>query len=126
MTTAQRLSADRMIEAKGQAVTLTRRASGPYDPATGSAAITETTQTGKGVILDFADGLRKIAGTNIPAVARQCFLSALNDNGSPLTRPAVDDKLTDASGVVYTVTAVSELSPAGTDILYTLTIEAAK
>lgn len=117
MTAAQRAFADRMIAAKGQAVTLTRRASGAYNPATGAAAITTTTQTGKGVIFDFGDGLRKIAGTNIPATDRQCYLSALG-----ITRPEVDDTLTDASGVVYTVAAVSELSPAGTDILYTLTL----
>lgn len=126
MTVAQRLSADRMIEAKGQAVTLTRRASGSYDTATGTASITESTQSGKGVIFDFGAGLRKMAGANIPAVARQCYLSALNSSGGALSRPEVNDKLTDASGVAYTITEVSELSPAGVDILYTLTIEASQ
>lgn len=125
MTTAQRATADRMIAAKGQPVTLTRRMQGEYNPATGSASITETTQMGKGVIFDFADGLRNLAGTNIPAAARQCYLSALDMAGAVLTRPAVDDRLSDVSGVTYNVSAVSELSPAGTDILYTLTIEAA-
>lgn len=125
MTVAQRLSADRMIAAKGQTLTLTRQASGAYNPATGSAAVTTSTQTGKGVIFDFAGGLRKLAGANIPAVARQCHLSALKTDGTPLTRPEVNDRLTDASSVTYTVTEVSELSPAGTDIFYTLTIEAA-
>lgn len=122
MTTAQRATADRLIEAKGQAVTLTRRTSGAYSPTTGMATITTTTQTGKGVIFDFGDGLRKIAGTNIPATDRQCYLSALDATGQTITRPAVDDTLTDASGVKYTVVAVSELSPAGTDIFYTLTL----
>ena len=125
MTVAQRLTADRMIASKGQAVTLTRRQAGAYDPATGAASVTISTQTGKGVIFDFAGGLRKLAGANIPAVARQCYLSALKADGAPLTRPEVNDTLTDAGNTVYTVTAVSELSPAGTDIMYELQIEAA-
>jgi len=114
-----------MIEDKGQTVTLTRRTSGAYDPATGSSTIVETVQTGKGVILDFATGLRKMAGSNIAAADRQCLLSALNSAGAALTRPAVDDTLTDAAGNAFTITEVSELSPAGTDILYTLTVKAA-
>ena len=125
MTAAQRTTADAMIEAKGQTVTLTRRTSGAYDPATGSATIVDTVQTGKGVILDFATGLRKMAGSNIAAADRQCLLSALNSAGAALTRPAVDDTLTDAAGNAFTITEVSELSPAGTDILYTLTVKAA-
>lgn len=125
MSVADRLSADAMIEEAGQAVTLTRRASGSYDTATGTAAITETTQSGKGVIFDFGAGLRKMAATSIPAVARQCYLSALNSSGGALSRPEVNDTLT-AGGLAYTVTEVSELSPAGTDIFYTLTIEASQ
>lgn len=113
-----------MISARGQAVTLTRRAAGAYNPATGAAAVTPTTQNGKGVILDFADGLRKMAGENIAAADRQCLLSALNTVGTALTRPAVNDTLTDAAGNVFTVIAVSELSPAGLDIIYTLTVRA--
>lgn len=124
MTVAQRLSANRMIAAKGQTVTLTRRAAGAYTPATGTATISESTQTGKGVIFDFGDGLRKMAGANIPAGSRSCILSALNTSGSALTRPQVDDTLTDATGSKYGVAAVSELSPAGTDIIYTLTLAA--
>lgn len=122
MTTAQRTRAYDMIAAKGQTVTLTRRASGAYNSATGTAAITTSTQTGKGVILDFGAGLRKLAGANIAAADRQCILGALNTSGAALTRPAVDDTLTDAAGNVFTVTAVSELSPAGTDIIYDLTV----
>lgn len=46
MTVAQRSTANRLIADKGQTVTLTRRASGAYNPATGTSAITTTTQTG--------------------------------------------------------------------------------
>lgn len=124
MTAAQRLSADRMIEAKGQAVTLTRQASGGYDPATGSASVTTTTQTGKGVILPFGPGLRKMAGTNITADDRQCILSGLASDGSVITAPKVGDTLTDAAGLVYEITETAPLAPAGLTIIYELTVRA--
>ncbi|WP_238564998.1 hypothetical protein [Sphingobium bisphenolivorans] len=111
-----------MIEAKGQAVTLTRQASGAYDPATGSASVTTTTQAGKVVILPFGAGLRKLAGENISQADRQCTLSALNNAGAALTPPEVNDTLTDASGNVWTIIESSPLAPAGLDILYELTI----
>lgn len=122
MTALQRTSANRMIAAKGQTVTLTRRAAGAYNPATATSAITETTQTGKGVILPFASGLRKMAGTTIPASDQQCYLSALNSAGAALTAPQVDDTLTDANAQVYTITEVAPLSPAGLSIIYELTV----
>ena len=125
MTVAQRLTANRLIAAKGQAVTLTRRAAGAYDPATGTAAITETTQTGKGVILPFGQGIRKRADSNVTATDRLCYLSALNASGAALTEPKVDDFLTDAGGVKYAVVEVSPLSPAGLDIMFELTVRAA-
>ena len=124
MTTAQRSSAYAMIEAKGQTVTLTRRASGAYNPATGAASITTSTQTGKGVILPFGQGLRKMTGTNIPTGAVQCYLAGLTTAGAALTEPKVDDTLTDANALVYTVTEVSRLAPAGLPILYELTLKA--
>ncbi len=122
MTTAQRSRAHDMIARNGQAVTLTRRASGTYNPATGTAAITTTTQTGKGVIFPFSAGLRKMAGTNIPASDQQCILSALNSAGAALTAPQVDDTLTDANGQVYTITEVAAIKPAGLSIIYELTV----
>ena len=125
MTVAQRLSANRMIEAKGQTVTLTRRAAGTYNPATATATITTSTQTGKGVILPFAQGIRKQSGSNVTAADRLCLLSGLTSAGAALTEPKVDDTLTDAGGAVYTITEVSPLEPAGLAIIYELTVRAA-
>ena len=122
MTIAQRQSANRMIAAKGQTVTLTRRIVGDYNPATGTAAIQETNQTGKGVILPFATGIRKLAGTNIAATDSQCLLSALDDWGDALVSPALDDVLTDAAGNAYTVIDVTALAPAGLPIMYDMTV----
>jgi hypothetical protein len=123
MTAAQRSTANRMIAAKGQTVTLTRRASGTYDPATGSAAITETTQTGKGVILPLA-GYRKIGVGNIAIGDETLLLSALGGTGT-LSAPHVDDEVTDANGNVYALTVIDPLHPAGLDIMFDCVIRRA-
>lgn len=124
MTAAQRTSADRMIAAKGQAVTLTRRASGDYDPATATAAITTSTQTGKGVILPLG-GYRKVNGTSIVAGDETLLLSGLGSDGTPLTEPKVDDFATDAGGNVYALTVVDPLRPAGLVIIFDCVIRRA-
>ena len=124
MTVAQRLSADRMIEAKGLAVTLTRRAAGAYNPATGAASITTTTQSGKGVILPIVAG-RNRPGESIVEADSQCILSGLTSAGAVLTAPRVGDRVT-ASGREYDVVAVEPLAPAGLDIIYTLGLRAAR
>jgi len=116
LTVAQRLSADGIIAAKGQTVTLTRRASGAYNPATGASAITETTHTGKGVILPLG-GYRKVNGTSIVAGDEMLLLSGLDSDGVALVEPGVNDNI-DAGGKVYTVTVVDTLRPAGLPILF--------
>lgn len=116
MTVAQRLSAHSQIAAKGQTVTLTRRASGAYNTATGTAAITTTTQTGKGVILPLG-GYRKGDGM-IVAGDEMLLLSGLDSAGVALTEPGVNDLVTDANSGVYTLIAVDPLRPAGLPIIY--------
>lgn len=125
MTVAQRSRAHDLIEAKGQTVTLTRNASGTYNPATGTATITTSTQTGKGVILPFAQGIRKRSDSNVTAADRYCILSGLNSAGAALTEPRVDDKLTDSASNAYVITEVSPLEPAGLPIIWELTIRSA-
>ena len=122
MTAAQRSSADNSITGKGQLVTVTHRAAGAYDAATGASAITETTQTAYAVIFPFGPGLRKMPGSTITADDQQCLLSALNTVGTAVTAPIVNDTLTDVNGVVHTITEVSPLAPAGMTIMYDLTI----
>lgn len=125
MTVAQRINADAMIAAKGQAVTLTRRASGAYNPATGTAAITTSTQTGKGVILPLA-GYRKIDGTSVVAGDETLLLSGLNSAGSPLTAPIVGDYVTGTDGATYAMTVIDPLRPAGLSIMYDCVIRRAE
>ncbi|MFM9829733.1 MAG: hypothetical protein ACKVOB_13490 [Sphingomonas sp.] len=116
MTVAQRASAYRQIAAKGQTVTLTRNTSGTYDPATGAASITTTTQIGKGVILPLA-AFAKAQG-NVVEGDQQLLLGALDTAGSVLTAPVVDDSVTLADGSVVTITAIDPLEPAGLSIIY--------
>ena len=117
MTVLQRSAADRLLAAKGQAITLTRRTPSVYDPATGTTAITSTTQAGKGVILPLSP-MMKANASNIVAGDQQLLLSSIATSGSVLAVPHVDDTITLATGEVLALTAVDPLSPAGLDILY--------
>jgi len=116
MTVAQRASAYGMIAAKGQTVTLTARTAGSYDTSTGSASITETTQTGKAVILPLAH-YRKAQG-NVVAGDETLLLAGVDTTGAALNAPKVDSLVTDANSKVYTVIAVDKLAPAGLNIIY--------
>jgi hypothetical protein len=127
MTAAQRSTANRLIADKGLTVTLTRQAAGEYDPATGTTAITTTTQTGKGVILPLGSNpaFRKFDG-NIVLGDQYLLLSALSTAGAPLDPPpTVDDTVTLAGGKVVSLIAVEPLEPAGLDIMYSCIARAA-
>lgn len=116
MTIQHRATAARLITDKGQSVTITHREAGAYDPATGTAAITTSTQAGKGVILPLA-GYRKVGVGNIVAGDETLLLSALKADGSVLTRPDVGDTVTATDGTVYGLIAVDPLHPDGMDSL---------
>lgn len=119
--TDQRAMANRLISAKGMALTITRRTAAAYNPATGSTAISTSTQTGRGVMFDYPPGLKKMAGTNIAIGERQLLLSALNSAGAAITAPQVDDEIVWGSKV-YLVTAVDTLDPAGSALMFTCTV----
>lgn len=125
MTVAQRSTANRLIADKGQTVTLTRRESGVYNPATGTSAITTTTQTGKGVILPLS-GFRKVDGSSVVAGDETLLLSALASTGAALTAPDVGDYVTGADGSAYVIVAVDPLRPAGLDIVYDCVVRRAE
>lgn len=116
MTTAQRSRAADLIEAKGQAVTITRRAAGAYDPATGSSTITTSTQAGHGVVLPLS-AFRKSVG-NVVDGDQQLLLSGLNAAGTALTAPKVDDTVTLVDASVHAIVSIDPLGPAGTNIIY--------
>lgn len=109
----------------GASVTVTYRTSGAYDPATGTAAVTTSTATAKGVILPFSQGLRKMAGSNVVDGDQQLLLAALATDGSALTAPKVDDIAT-VNGKAHTIHKVTPLNPKGdTPLLYDCTVRSA-
>jgi len=112
-------TANKMLKGKGQAVTITRRTSGAYDPTTGAATVTTTTQVGWGAIFDYSD--RNIDGELILSGDKQLLLSAVNSTGTALTAPEVNDTVT-AGGVVRTITRIKALSPAGTTVLFDINL----
>lgn len=112
-----RLTAAEMLGEDGQTVTLTRRTSGAYDPATSAAAVTTTHQSVKGAIFPLSP-FRKSQG-NIVEGDQQLLLAAQDTGGVALNPiPHVDDTVTDANAVAWSLIAVEPLSPAGVDVLY--------
>jgi hypothetical protein len=108
-------TANRLLKGKGQSITLTRQTAGAYDPATGTAAVTTTTQTAYGAMFEYGD--KNIDGVLIQEGDKQLLLSALNSAGTALVAPALNDTVT-INTVVYTVVRIKPLSPAGTTVLF--------
>jgi hypothetical protein len=108
-------TANRLLKGKGQSITLTRRTAGTYDPATGTAAVTTTTQTAYGAMFEYGD--KNIDGVLIKEGDKQLLLSALNSAGTALVAPQLNDTVT-INTVVYTVVRIKPLSPAGTTVLF--------
>lgn len=106
-----------MIARKGAVVTLTYRAEGAYNPATGAAAQTETTEQAMGVLLPFSAGLRNMAGSTIEDGMYQLMLAALDTDGDALTEPRTNDTAT-IGGEEYTIAEVTKLAPDGTTALF--------
>lgn len=112
-------TANRLLKGKGQSITLSRQTAGAYDPATGTAAVTVTTQTAYGAVFPYAD--KNIDGVLIQEGDKQLLLSALNSAGTALVAPALNDTVL-IDSVTYTITRIKPLSPAGTTVLFDCTI----
>lgn len=124
MSVELQASVDEILGEEGQTVTLTRLASGAYNPATSEAAITTTTQTASAVILPFSQGLRKQSGSSIKVGERLCYLSALKTDGTTLTPPEPGDTITDAGATVFTVVDVTDYDPTSAlTLVYELTLK---
>ena len=108
-------TANRLLKGKGQEITLTRQTAVAYDPATGTAAVTTTTQTAYGAMFEYGD--KNIDGVLIKEGDKQLLLSALNSAGTALVAPQLNDTVT-INTVVYTVVRIKPLSPAGTTVLF--------
>lgn len=126
--TAARLLAPISQGGKAQAITLTHTAPRAYDTAAGTTTPVVTTQTGSGVVFEYntfiRSGIRNEPGSMVQAGDKQLLLSPLKADGTALTAPQVNDTAS-VAGVVYTITAVAPLSPAGTPIYFECNIRGA-
>lgn len=110
-----RATAHLLLTGKGTTLTLTRRTSGSYDPATGAATVTEATYTITAAVLDYPQ--RVIDGTRIQQGDKKVLVSA-----EGLTvEPDVDDLLTIAS-VFHTIVRARKISPSGENVLWELQV----
>lgn len=112
------MSANSLIAAKGQPVTLTLHAGGAYDLATNTVALTDTTVATVGVVLPISRGLRHMAGSNIGVDDQQLLLPG------DIAQPAIDTKAT-INGKTYVIVEVSPLAPAGEALIYDCMIRGA-
>lgn len=117
--TRPRATALKLLRKYGQFLTLTQRvATGEYDPATASAAVTESGQTVTGAIFDYP--AHKIDGTLIVQGDKEVLIAA---SGLTIT-PAPGMKLTDGNGDVFEVITAQALAPAGEAVIHTLQVRA--
>ena len=107
--------ADELLREFGQALTLTKKTSGAYDPATGAAAVTSTTYGVIGAVFDFP--ARAIDGTIIQQGDKKAIIAAR----SLSVVPDITDSLT-VKGIAHQIVNVKALEPAGTTVIYTLQI----
>lgn len=113
--------ADELLQEFGQAVTITTRAAGAYDPATGAASVTETTQAGTGALFDIIalrGGEQNADGSAVLTTDKQLLLSPYTTGGAAITPPVADSTRVLVDGDTYTVKVVREVSPAGTPVMY--------
>lgn len=103
-------SANNALIKYGQAITLSHKSSGAYDPATGSATVTPANTAGVGAIFDY--GNQSIDGTLIKQGDKQLILSAYG-----ITTIGAGDTVTIGS-ITYVITHIKEINPAGTVVLY--------
>jgi co-chaperonin GroES (HSP10) len=105
--------ATRMLGGAGMTMTHTRRITGAYDPATGSVALTELTQTAQGVVVSGSEKNRKGDATTL-ALTRVYV-----DATGMATPPNIGDELT-FSGLKYTITVVDNVAPGGVVVVWDL------
>lgn len=108
----------RLLAKFGQNVTLTRPTTGTYDPALGTAPVTEATETRKAALFDYDRinfGQTLEDGSRIQVGDRRCLMG--NDGSAPTTFDFIT-----VGGIKYPVKVVKVLSPAGVPVLYDMLI----
>lgn len=121
---AVKMLAPKSAGGKGQAITLTKKSGGTYNPATSQVEGAGTaSQYTSGIVSEYKSasrgGLQRQDGSLIQSGDRSLRLSPYAVDGAPLSPgPGLDDQITLANGQSYTITTVSMLNPAGLVIYY--------
>jgi hypothetical protein len=110
-----RTMADGLLTDKGTTLTLTKKTSGTYDPATGSATVTETAYSITAAVFDYPQ--RVIDGTRIQHGDKKVLVSC---EGLTVD-PDVDDAVT-ISSVSHQVVRARKISPAGEIVIWELQV----
>lgn len=109
-------------EGLAQNVTLTKRTSGTYDPATGTTSVTKTNQTVLSAIFDLdlsQTNLQNMQGGLVKVGDRRALLSVIDVNGADVTVEP-DYTLTDKNSNEYTVIKSGLVDPGGESIVHDL------
>jgi hypothetical protein len=125
--------AETLLTKFGQSLTLTSISKDwDYDPHTGDADTSETTSTVVGVILPTSSAkVRSLGGVGDfdESTVDQDLVDSKRRFGivkaKDATKPNIADLITTADGSQWRVTGVTPVSPAGTDLIYRLGLEAA-
>lgn len=121
---AVRMLALKSAGGKGQAITLTKKSGGTYNPATSQVeSVTTSSQYTSGIVSEYKSssqgGLQRQDGSLIQSGDRSLRLSPYAVDGTPLSPgPGLDDQITLTNGQAYTITTVSMMNPAGLVIYY--------
>lgn len=109
-------SVKRLLDNFGQNVTVSVWSEGTYNASTGVATPGSSDKTVRGVVLDFKR--QEIDGTEVQLGDKKLIAHTKDTSGVSYT-PDAHAKVT-VSGAVHEVVSVMPLTPAGTDVLYTL------
>ena len=110
-------TADRLLRAKGQPMTLIKREPGAYDPTTASGTVSEVLHACTGVELDYPAGA--IDGTLVIRGDRRVLLSPVGLAASPQT----EDSMTIGASHRKIMSA-RKVAPAGDVVLWELQVRA--
>lgn len=111
--TDMQATAAQMLGSKGAPLTFTRSVAGAYNPATGAAAVTLTSYTVTGAVLDFP--AVNAPGSDILRGDKKILIGA----AGLTVAPQPGDYLT-IQGVQHSIINVKTLAPAGVPVLYTV------
>lgn len=107
-----------LLERNGQSVTIARKTTGAYNPATGTGTDSTVTKTVKAALLPLAY-TRKTGENGVVAGDETLLVATLDTSGAALAQPKPGSVVTLADGSTkYTLIAVETIRPDGTERLH--------